>query len=503
MARPSRAQQTPQLDPAARLKIQVMAEKERRDRIRRANNPLFCLKDDPVAWIERYFCIPENGGKPIELAPYIRRAIREGLRQDENGNYLFSLILWGDIKKSGKSSIAAAIGLWKAFTIPWAMGKVVANDLKQAQSRVYYYMTRAIELHPELRAECRIKLYTIDIPAQHSRIEAVPIDPKGEAGGNDEFVIFSELWGAKGEAADKMWTEMTLSPTKFGKSFRWVETYAGFSGESPILENVYRAGVTEAGRVEWSGDFDPPLEAYENHAAKIFALWNTGPRLPWQSPEYYAQEQATLTPNQFARVHRNQWVSSLDSFVPIEWWDACRLELPPLTRDNQLIIAADAAEEQDCFAIVAVSGMGDDERYAVRYARAWRPPPGGTIHFHGEGNPEAELRRLIDQYDVVELTYDPYALQDMMQRFREDMIVKLHKFNQQAERAIADKQLYDMIKGKRILHGGDPDMRQHIQNANQANENGKFRIVKRNQSMKIDLAVALSMALDRAKHWRI
>src|SRR3990167_5847374 len=96
---------------------------------------------DPVKWIEKNFYIPETKNDPklkgrIGLEDYQRDALREALSRDENGNYKYSIIVWSDIKKSYKSTICAAVNLFIANNTEWGEGYVIANDLKQANSRV-------------------------------------------------------------------------------------------------------------------------------------------------------------------------------------------------------------------------------------------------------------------------------------------------------------------------------------------------------------------------------
>jgi len=280
-----------------------------------------------------------------------------------------------------------------------------------------------------------------------------------------------------------------------------VESYAGFVGESPILENLYDKGVKQGVRFPWAEEFDPPLECYENPDDRIFCLWNTVPRLPWQTPEYYRQEAGVLLPSEFSRMHRNEWASSNEAFIPQEWWDACkRDDIPAYIPGESIVLAGDAATEQDCFGGVAVSGWND--LLVVRFAKAWKPPRGGEILYHNpitNDGPEDWIREMLDKHNVVEFCYDPYQLKDMAQRLRQDLIAHLHEFGQQKDRLIADKSLYDKIRERRIVHDGDPVLREHILNANRKTEGDKMRIIKRNQSMKIDLAVCLSMACARAE----
>jgi len=322
--------------------------------------------------------------------------------------------------------LAAAIVLWRAFQVEWGSIYIIANDLNQADSRVFYYIRRAIELNPYLKDQIKITNYKMVFPNK-TFIEAIPIDPSGEAGGNADAIIFSELWGAHQKAQEKMWVEQTLSPTKFGKSFRWIETYAGYTGESPLLERLYQSGVKEGQRLPWTDKLDPPLEAFSNPSARMFALWT--PRLSWQTPEYYSSEAAVLPENEFNRVHRNQWASSSQTFVPGEWWNASRDTAKPMTPNESVILAMDAAISGDCFGLLMLSGRGGTGEYDIRYARAWKPPKGGKLDFGGEDGPERELRRLLDRYNVIEIAYDPYQLEDMASRLTNELLGLFYAFN--------------------------------------------------------------------------
>jgi phage terminase large subunit-like protein len=462
------------------------------DTLREFANP------DPIAWIQEHFYIPETRA-PLQLEPYQAAVLGKALSKDENGLFNYSVIVWSDVKKSAKSTIAAAIALWMAFQVEWGQIVIVANDLKQADSRVGYYIRRAIELNPKLKNICKIRYLEVNLP-NRTLLEAVPIDPSGEAGGNADMIVFSELWGAHQKAQMRMWTEATLSPVKFGRSFRWIETYAGFSGESLLLEQLYQQGTREdkgASRLDlWEG-----VDTYENKAARLFCMWNTTGLMPWHSKEYLAQEAAVLMPNEFSRLHKNQWVSSEEAFVPIEWWDACRGDQIFSDEEESWIIAADAGVSDDYFALVAVSRHPDAIGHTVlRYARAWKPPKNGKIDFQGtEENPgpEREIRRLFEQRNVDQMAYDPMQLEDMAGRLRKEGIGWVRPFGQASPRLISDSQLRQMIRDRRIHHSGEfPDLREHLVNANAKvdPEEHKIRIVKRSPLLKIDLAVALSMA---------
>jgi hypothetical protein len=448
-------------------------------------------------WIERNFLIPETTDNRLKLEPYQKRLLLEALTEGPDGLFPFSTVLWSDIKKSIKSTIAAAVALWMAYRRPWSQITIVANDLKQADSRVGFYIRRAVELNPMMRDEISLRNYGASLPNK-SRIESVPIDPSGEAGGNADLVVFSELWGAHEKAKSRMWTEMTLSPTKYGKSMRWVETYAGHVGEAPLLEGLHDVGVKQGAPLPWAGELDPPLEAYRNDAARMLTLWNTVPRMPWQTEEYYAQEAAVLVPEEFLRVHRNTWTSSLETFVPLEWWRACRAaEAPPWDpKTTPMVFALDAAISGACFGIVGLTRHG--RKTHVRYARKWSPPKGGKIRFEGEDSPASEILRLAKEHNVIQWSYDEYQLHSLCTKMVSDGVGWFRVFPQGADRLVADKVLYDAVRDRDVSHNGEPDLEEHIQNANRKAEGEKLRIVAKSDSLPIDLAVCLSMAHSEA-----
>lgn len=458
------------------------------------------LPPDPIGWIHDHFRLYDTGQlvtlHPCQIAPLL-----EALRT-ENGRYVYDTVLWSWPKKSAKSTVVAAIADMIASHKPRARIRLTGNDQRQADSRVGMYMRENIKLGARAgnteRQQTKISTsgYNIRYP-NGSIVEMVPIDPSGEAGGNDDLIVFSELWGWKHKAHQDMWAEMTISPNRHGYAQRWIDTYAGFTGESPILEQLYEATVVngehlDIGYTDDQGEYHD-LECYAN--GSLFATWVTQHHFPWQTPAYYAAQARELSPDQFDRMHSNQWVSSAQIFVPHEWWDACQTERPPLTDTTPIVLGVDAAVTNDCFALVGVSRH--DLNVAVRYARTWTPPPNGEIDF---AEPEAEIRRLCARYNVVQVAYDKTELQDMAQRLRRDKVSWLKKFDQGAARLAADKQLYDCIRDRRIWHGGEAELSQHIYNANaeiNKHEN-RLRIVKRSDSLKIDAAVALSMATSEA-----
>ncbi len=222
---------------------------------------------------------------------------------------------------------------------------------------------------------------------------------------------------------------------------------------------------------------------------------------PGRTPEWYARvaedapdsshmgQEYPATPEEaFAATSHERFVASMLT------WDACKADLPPLTLYEPMILAADAGISSDLFALVGVTRHPDDnDRVAVRFVQTWTPPKNGKLDFDAI---EAEIRLLVDRWNVLLLVYDQYQLHQMMTRLHTDGVVATSDFSQGSARLKADKLLLDIINQGRIAHDGNPDLRSAIDNADRkiAGEDSSIRIIKRKEQLKIDPAVALSMA---------
>lgn len=478
---------------------------------------------DVGTWAENHYFIADTQ-EPIVLMPHQKAILRYALARGQDGRFRFNTVIYSCPKKSGKTAIAGLVAQWAAET--WGRyGEIlcIGNDADQARERAFKNIRESIELSPGYiqRIEAvpgRWKLSSKQIRCLSTGtiVKAIATDYQGEAGANPILTVWTELWGFIQKASLRFWAEMAPSPTR-PASMRWIETYAGYEGESQLLWNLYETVVLQgrqltAGELNALGAFgEAPnpsdlVPCWVNESARMFAYWDQGQmarRMPWQlgeaGNEYYASEAATQTPQQMTRLHDNKWISAESSFIEMVWWDACEKPLPLRAGEQTpLVVALDASVTGDCFGIVGVSRDPDQLEppgVAVRFARKWNPPASGKGINYAEI--EAFVRQIYATFNVVEFAYDPYQLHDMAMRMTNAGIGWWRKFGQGEERLIADKNLYDLIVQRRIRHDGDGALREHIANCNAkqaADEDTRLRIIKKAESRKIDLAVCLSMA---------
>ncbi len=104
----------------------------------------------------RCLCDPETG-EPFVLLEAERHFLRLAFTLGEDGKLLYPELVFGAIKKSGKTTLAAIIVLVMIllFGGRFAEGYCVANDLEQAQSRVFMMIKRICEASPLLSSEAR------------------------------------------------------------------------------------------------------------------------------------------------------------------------------------------------------------------------------------------------------------------------------------------------------------------------------------------------------------
>jgi phage terminase large subunit-like protein len=227
--------------------------------------------------------------------------------------------------------------------------------------------------------------------------------------------------------------------------------------------------------------------------------------MPWQTDEYYEIQQQTLRPQAYERLHLNNWTTSIDSFIPMEWWYANRsadIRVPQsyMNKDGTdnwpIILGVDGAVSSDCCAVTAVSRNPNNPREPwLRFYRVWTPPKGGTINL---SEVDEYIRGICSKYNVVQVAYDTYQLHKLMTDLVTDAVAWCRPFSQAGDRAVADKQLYDLIRDRRMPHNAGMDFDEHIKNAaakTLKDEDSKLRLIKKGTTTKIDLVVALSMAV--------
>lgn len=441
---------------------------------------------DPVAFIDRYLPLNEKG-KPWGLSRHQRRVLAAAFRWDTNGRLRIRTFVWGEMKKSGKTFLAACLVLWWGFVTSDTEIKIAANDLEQSVGRVFLTVVKLLEHNHQLGLSAKIRASDI-VLTNGTTISAIASDYKGAAGSRHSLVVFDELWGYSHEAAQRLFEELTPPPTE-ENAWLLIVTYAGWIGESVLLERLYKQGL--------AGErIDDELEVYI--ADELFMFWSHTPRQPWQTDQYYAEQRRSLRPNTFARIHENRWVTGESSFITPELWDACVApdHLPiimtdgPSLRDRVVVAGVDASVKGDHTAAVVVENHGGTVRLLAH--RIWKPTANMPMDF--EATVERFIMDLHARFLVQAVYFDPYQFHRSATTLQLAG-VPMREFPQSVANTVRMGQvLYDLIQRRVLVVYPSAELRQQGLNAVAVETPRGFRIAKEKASRKIDAIVALSMA---------
>jgi hypothetical protein len=219
----------------------------------------------------------------------------------------------------------------------------VANDLEQAQGRVFEAVRKIVELCSWLKNSAKITQTQIRFPATDGTITAIASDYAGAAGANPVISCFDELWGYTSERSHRLWDEMVPPPTR-KIACRLTTTYAGFESESQLLEGLRKRGLSQP-------QIGPDLYA----GGGQLTFWTHTPVAPWQDDAWLAQMRQQLRPNAYLRMIENRFVSTDTSFIDMDWWDQCvDPQARPLLMDRALPVwlGVDASVRRDSTAVV-------------------------------------------------------------------------------------------------------------------------------------------------------
>src|SRR5262249_54477540 len=184
----------------------------------------------------------------------------------------------------------------------------------------------------------------IMFPALNATFAAIPSNAATAAGGNQCVAVFDELWAYTSERSRRLWDEMVPPPTR-RIACRLTVTYAGFEGESLLLEELYRRGLQQpqVGKDLYAGD-------------GLLMFWSHEPVAPWQDERWLAEMRRSQRPAAYARMVLNEFASSEAAFVDTGQWDQCVVPslLPCLDR-VPVYIGCDASVRRDDSALCAAT----------------------------------------------------------------------------------------------------------------------------------------------------
>jgi len=459
---------------------------------------------DIVTWAESPagFYLPDTK-RPVMLAAHQRDILRHIFTVQDDGRLAFDTVVYSTPKKSGKTMVGALVTEYFAlFFEPPNEIYCCANDQEQSIGRVFRALSQSVKLNGILkeRADIQSRLINFD---NGTIVTALASDYAGAAGSNHGLTVWDELWAYTSESARRLWDEMTPVPTR-KISLRFVVTYAGFEGESDLLQDLYKKGQ--------AGEVIPELAHIDNgegqpacrRNGRTFVYWDhelkPHPGLTVSPEEYHAGQQRDLRPLAFLRIHKNHFTANESPFIDPDQWEACYSpEVKPLVDGDKrkVVLGADASTSRDLTALVGTWSNVEAGTKDIIFCRVWRPAKGilrgGRPTIDLDETIGREILRLFRAGNVEAVYYDPYQLHSIALGL-EKAGVKMIELPQTSARVESDQALYDAIIGRTVRHFNHPDLNEAVKNSVAIETPRGFRLAKEQTTKKIDPAVAASMS---------
>ena len=445
-------------------------------------------RSSPISFIEEALIDPETGA-PFVLLPAERDFLQHAFKRDVNGRMIYPELIFSAPKKSGKTTLAAifVITLMILFGGAFPEGICCANSQEQSTGRVFMMIRRIIEASPLLSPEATVTANKITIAG--GSIIAIPSDASTAAGSNQNIAVFDELWAFDLDAARRLFDELMPVPTR-KIACRLTVTYAGFSSEFILLEELYKYGLSQP-------EIAPSLHAGNG----ILMAWHHLPVAPWQTEAWIEERRRTLSPSQFLRLIENKFVTSENVFVTLPAWDRIvnpNIGFMPPNKQHPVFIGIDAGIKHDSTGILAMArdGSGEGRHYTIAAHRIFQPSPDRPLDF--EATIEKTILDWCKKYYVVKILFDPYQMTATAQRLAKTGL-PIEEFPQSSPNLTAATQnLYDLIMNQQLVSYPDEAIRLAISRAVAVETSRGWRISKDKQSHKIDVVVALAMAAHAA-----
>lgn len=489
--------------------------------------------DFAVAFIES-LCHTKGtwAGKWFELMDWQEQIIRDlfGILKP-NGYRQFNTAYIEIPKKNGKSELAAAVALLLTCGDGEQRAEVygAAADRQQA-SIVFDVAADMVRMCPALNKRVKIlaSQKRLIYEPTNSFYQVLSAEAYNKHGFNVHGVVFDELHSQPNRKLYDVLTkgsgDARMQPLFF------LITTAGTDTHSICYEVHQKAQDIIDGR-----KIDPTFYPV------IFGADDTE---DWTSPKVWkkcnpslgetigmdkvktACESAKQNPgeeNSFRQLRLNQWVKQAVRWMPMDKWDKCAfavneeqlegrvcyggLDLSSTTDITAFVLVFPPLDEEDKYVILPYFWIPEDtldlrvKRDHVPYD-VWerqgylQTTEGNVIHY---GYIEKFIEKLGERFNIREIAFDRWGAVQMVQNL-EGMGFTVVPFGQGfKDMSPPTKELMKLTLEQRIAHGGHPVLRWNMDNIFvRTDPAGNIKPDKEKSTEKIDGAVAMIMALDRA-----
>jgi phage terminase large subunit-like protein len=470
--------------------------------------------DDAIEFAELFGSIGKDGiagraGEPLILRDWQKELLRHLYARDEDGGYVAQTALIGMPRKNGKSSLSSAsIALYSLLAEGVNGGEVIVAAAEKEQARIVFGEARRMVESTELSELVQVYRDSIYVPSTHSVLKVVSAEAYSKEGANPHRLVLDELHAHRDR---KLFDVFSLAMGNRGKIAQLVAiTTAGvktdMTGKDSIAYSLYQTGKRIiSGELQDPSFFMAWWEANPDADHKLKETWEAAnPGFDDLVAETDFASAVIRTPEAEFRTKRlNQWVSTKEAWLPAGAWSKLEDNFE-MTPDDEYIIGFDGSWKNDSTALVAVLLPKEEgEPFRVKHIKSWEKD--FTLDDDSWRVDKHEVSTyLMDFYNqyprMRELVCDPSLWEEELWDWNAAGLPVV-AYRNSTERTIpATAKLFDGIMSGALVHDGSPALARHLDNCILKVDNRGARITKdfRQPKLKVDNAIALMMAYDRA-----
>jgi len=472
--------------------------------------------DVAIAFAEAFGSIGKDGiagraGQALRLRDWQKELLRHLYARDDAGGYVARSALVGMPRKNGKSALSsAAIALYSLIAEGVQGAEVIVAAAEKEQARIVFGEAKRMVEQSELSREVQIYRDSIYVPASQSVLRVVSAEAYSKEGYNPSRVILDELHAHRDRA---LYDVFSLAMGNRGGLAQMVAvTTAGLrndvTGGESVAYQLYQYGKKVA-----SGEVVDP--------SFFMAWWEAPERLKHDDPEAwrianpgfddlvaekdFASAVLTTPEAEFRTKRLNQWVNVKQAWLPPGAWENLAEDDVRLEPGDKYVLGFDGSWKSDStFVLGVISPRHEDDYYRVFRVASWEK----DFQVHDDSwvvdkqlvvNTVMDFVR--DNPGCTEIVADVSFWQDEAYQWAQAGLPVV-EYPQTLNRLVpATAKLYEGIMAGKIRHNGDGAIQRHIDNCIlKMDSKGGSRLTKdyRNPRLKIDGAVCLLMAYDRA-----
>jgi phage terminase large subunit-like protein len=433
-------------------------------------------------------------------------------------------------RKMGKSTLLAGIGII-LFALDGEQGaEVYSAATKKDQARIVFNEARRmVKSSPELRAFIQSYRHNMAVPTTESKFEPLSSDANSLDGLNVHGGIVDELHAHK---TREVWDVLDTATGSREQPMLVAITTAGFNQEGICYE--IRSNCIDMLAGKWEDDSYFAFIAciddgddWQDETCWIKANPNLGVSSFIEDLRDKAKRavRSASARNNFLTKHLNRWTQQAEAWIPVERWDACKVDeicLESLA-GRECYGGLDLADKLDLNAACFLFPPDRDHSKWQVIFRFWMPEDvldvrrdEGDYKYSGwrdagflqvtSGNISdydairEEFLMLAKQFDVKQIGFDPTHATNFATQLTKEGYEMVSLRPNHAALNEGSKEFEALVVGMKIEHDGDPVMRWMVENVQVLTDNDqKIRPVQpKDRRKKVDGVLAAVFALSRA-----